>query len=385
MTASLQLTDVSRTHEGALNPVFTGLDLHVAAGDAVAILGPSGSGKTTILRLVAGLDAPDTGDIRIDDASVLRRPPEQRGIAMLAQRPRLFPHMSVLDNIAFGPLMTGASRRESRRQAEQYLDLVQLPGLARRRPSTLSGGQQQRVALARALAASPAVLLLDEPFSALDPSLRGDMHQLLLELRALLQPTIVLVTHDHQEAALLADTIAVLIDGQVHQQGTARQLYEQPASITVSRFLGCRNEIPGEVISGCHVSALGNFPVPQAEHMPNGPATLVIRQEAVRLVDPTSTVATLIGRVERMVPLGARSLVEVATGAGPLFAEAPPGQTFGTGDMVGMVFPTEQCVLLLPDQACTAAPSDAVTPVRTSTSGSSRRSSTFSAGSSTEC
>lgn len=346
MNASLHLTDVSRTHEGARTPVFAGLNLHVAAGDSVAILGPSGSGKTTILRLVAGLDAPDTGDIRIDDASVLRRPPEQRGIAMLAQRPRLFPHMSVLDNIAFGPLMTGASRRESRRQAEQYLDLVQLPGLARRRPSTLSGGQQQRVALARALAASPSVLLLDEPFSALDPSLRADMHRLLLELRALLQPTIVLVTHDHQEAALLADSIAILIDGQIRQQGTAKQLYEQPASITVSRFLGCLNEIPGEVVSGRHVSALGNFPLPLAEHVPNGPATLVIRQEAVRLVDQASTAATVIGRVERIVPMGARSLFEVATGAGSFFAEAPPGQIFGPGDTIGMVFPIEQCVLL---------------------------------------
>jgi putative spermidine/putrescine transport system ATP-binding protein len=382
MNASLQLTDVSRTHKGAPTPVLGGFDLHVAAGDAVAILGPSGSGKTTVLRLVAGLDAPDTGDIRIDGASVLTRPPEQRGIAMLAQRPRLFPHMSVLDNVAFGPRMTGASRREARRQAEQYLDLVQLPGLGRRQPSTLSGGQQQRVALARALAANPAVLLLDEPFSALDPSLRADMHQLLLELRALLQPTIVLVTHDHQEAVLLADTIAILIDGQVHQQGTARQIYDQPASITVSRFLGCLNEIPGEVVSGCHVSALGQIPVPQAG--PNGPATLVIRQEAVRLVEQASTAATVIGRVERIVPLGARSLVEVATSVGPLFAEASSGQDFRTGDTVGIVLPTEQCVLL-PNQVSVSALSDTARPVRTSTSGSSRRSSTFSAGSNTEC
>lgn len=140
MTASLHLTKVSRTHEGAATPVLSDLDLHVGAGDALAILGPSGSGKTTVLRLVAGLDAPDGGDIRIDGVSVLARPPEQRGIAMVAQRPRLFPHMSVLDNVAFGPLMGGASRREARRTAEQFLDLVQLPGLARRRPTTLSGG-----------------------------------------------------------------------------------------------------------------------------------------------------------------------------------------------------------------------------------------------------
>lgn len=358
MTASLQLSDVTRTHEGAPAPVLSGLDLHVAAGDAVAILGPSGSGKTTILRLVAGLDAPDSGDILIDGASVLARPPEQRGIAMVAQRPRLFPHMSVLDNVAFGPLMGGASRREARGTAEQFLDLVQLHGLARRRPMTLSGGQQQRVALARALAANPAVLLLDEPFSALDPSLRADMHQLLIELRAVLEPTILLVTHDHQEAVLLADTIAVLIDGAVHQHGTAGDLYSRPASLTVSRFLGCLNEVPGEVVSGRHSSALGEIPVLDAAGVTDGPAALVIRQEAVRLVDATD--ATIVARVERVVPLGARSLVEVATSAGPLFAEAQPGQHVRGGDVVGLVLAPEQCVLL-PVQAGEGTPR-AVTP-----------------------
>ncbi len=348
MTASLHLTKVSRTHEGAATPVLSDLDLHVGAGDALAILGPSGSGKTTVLRLVAGLDAPDGGDIRIDGVSVLARPPEQRGIAMVAQRPRLFPHMSVLDNVAFGPLMGGASRREARRTAEQFLDLVQLPGLARRRPTTLSGGQQQRVALARALAANPAVLLLDEPFSALDPSLRADMHQLLLELRAVLQPTILLVTHDHHEAVLLADHVAILIDGQVHQHGTASELYAHPASLTVSRFLGCLNEIPGDLVSGHHSSALGLIQVPPRPRHDDGPAVLVIRQESVRLVDPG--VATVVARVERVVPLGARSLVEVVTAAGPLFAEAQPGQAVRSGDVVGLLLAPEQCVLL-PGQA----------------------------------
>lgn len=181
-------------------------------------------------------------------------------------------------------------------------------------------------------------------FGALDPSLRADMQQLLLELRALLQPTI-----------------------------TKRPCSWPTRSPSTSTVKYSGGGPPGKLVSGCHVSALGHFPVPQAEHMPDGPATLVIRQEAVRLVDPTSAAATVIGRVERMVSLGARSLVEVATTTGPLFAEAPPGQIFGSGDMVGMVFPTEQCVLL-PDQVmCRGVRGSALLAGRRSNPGSRSR------------
>lgn len=186
------------------------------------------------------------------------------------------------------------------------------------------------------------------------------MHQLLLELRAVLQPTILLVTHDHQEAVLLADSVAILIDGQVHQHGTASELYARPASLTVSRFLGCLNEIPGELVSGHHSSALGLIPVSPMPRHDDGPAVLVIRQESVRLVD--RSVATVVARVERAVPLGARSLVEVATAAGPLFAEAQPGQAVRAGDVVGLLLAPEQCVLL-PGQAGAVTLSPTAAPV----------------------
>lgn len=356
MTAALQLQGLRRTHRGAAVPALAGLDLDVRAGDAVALLGPSGSGKTTVLRLVAGLDAPDSGDILIDGSSVLAVPPERRGIAMVSQRPLLFPHLSVTDNVAFAPRMAGASKRDARDQADRFLELVQLGGFGRRRPRTLSGGQQQRVALARALAAEPEVLLLDEPFSAVDPALRADMHQLLLELRAVLQPTILIVTHDHHEAALLADTIAVLIDGSLHQLSPAGLLYSRPESLTISRFLGGLNEIPGQLVDGRHRSALGNLQVASPCELRDGPSVMVVRQEAVRLVAASSAEATATGRIERVTPRGARLLVEVRTAVGSLFAEASPGHAVRAGDEVGLVLPVDQ-------RAVVSGHADAGTPL----------------------
>ncbi|MBI1352354.1 MAG: ATP-binding cassette domain-containing protein [Actinomycetales bacterium] len=346
VTSSVDLVAASRTYTGAPAPAVSRLSLHVAAGDAVAVLGPSGSGKTTVLRLIAGLDVPDEGDIRIADTTVLGVPPERRGIAMVSQSPRLFPHMSVLDNVAFGPQMSGVPKRQARQAAERYLDLVHLPGMGRRRPATLSGGQQQRVALARALAAEPAVLLLDEPFSALDPSLRADMHRLVTELRALLQPTIVLVTHDHQEAALLADSVAILIDGQLQQHVAAAALYDRPNSLTVSRFLGCLNEVPGHARAGRHVSALGTIDTAYPDGQADGDAVLVIRQEAIALTRADDPAANATGCIERTTPRGARTLVEIATTAGLLFAEVQPGRRYGHGDVVGLVLPADQCVVI---------------------------------------
>ncbi len=176
MSAALALSGLTRVFPGTPTPALADLDLAVPAGSCVAVVGPSGSGKTTVLRLASGLDRPDAGDVLVDGVSVVDVAPEDRGMAMVFQRPLLFPHRSVLDNVAFPAQVRGASRRElACVEAAEYLDLVQLGELGHRHPTELSGGQEQRVALARALAAEPRVLLLDEPFSALDASLRdGD-------------------------------------------------------------------------------------------------------------------------------------------------------------------------------------------------------------------
>jgi putative spermidine/putrescine transport system ATP-binding protein len=346
MSATLELSGLTRTYPGSLEAALAGLDLVVPAGRCVALLGPSGSGKTTAMRIVAGLDAPDAGDVRIDGASVLGHPPERRGMAMVFQRPLLFPHLSVLDNVAFSARMAGASRREARASAARYLDLVQLGAYADRRTATLSGGQAQRVALARGLAAEPSVLLLDEPFSALDPLLREDMHRLVLELRAVLEPTILLVTHDQQEAVTLADTIAIMTEGRVLQHGDVQQLYGAPESLAVHRFLGGLNEFPGVVEGDCHVSSLGRLELDRRTPRADGPAVLVARHEAVDLVDPEDDAADAVGRVSRVVALGATCLVEVAAAGGVIHAELPTVLGPRAGQRVGVRIPLAARVLV---------------------------------------
>ncbi len=346
MTATLEVTGLRKQYPGSATAAVAGVDLTVPAGSCVALLGPSGSGKTTAMRLIAGLDSPDGGDVRVDGVSVLGLPPERRGLAMVFQRPHLFPHLSVLDNVAFAARMAGASRRDARRTASRYLELVQLGTFADRRPATLSGGQAQRVALARGLAAEPAVLLLDEPFSALDPMLRADMHQLVMEVRAILEPTILLVTHDQQEASTLADSIAILVDGQILQHDEPQRLYASPASLQVHRFLGGLNEIRGVIDGNGHTSPLGRLHMPTAARLPDGPAVLLVRQESVGVVDADDTAADVVGVVARVTPRGARTLLEVTTPAGPLVAELPAGRCPGVGTAVGLVLPAAARVLV---------------------------------------
>ncbi|MBM7808843.1 putative spermidine/putrescine transport system ATP-binding protein [Geodermatophilus bullaregiensis] len=338
MSAELRVAGLRREFGGAV--VLDGVDLTVPAGGCVALLGPSGTGKSTVLRLVAGLDTPDAGRVTAGGRDLTGLAPERRGTAMVGQRPRLFPHLSVLDNVAFPLAVAGRRRRAARAEAAGHLDLVGLGDLAGRRPATLSGGQEQRVALARALAAAPAVLLLDEPFSALDPGVRADMHRLLADLRSAVSPTVLLVTHDRQEAAAVADTVAVLLDGRIAQHDTAEALHTRPASLAVHRFLGGLVEVPGRVEGGAHVSALGRLALPCAP--PPGPAVLVVRQEAVGLVAAGDPAADATGTVGRVAPRGARSLVEVATAAGTLAAEAGPGLAPPAGAAVGLVLPVAQ-------------------------------------------
>ena len=343
MSGRLELRGLHRHFRGAPAATLDGLDLPVPAGGCVALLGPSGSGKSTALRLAAGLDTPDAGAVLLGGRDLAGVPAERRRTALVFQQPRLFPHLRVRDNVAFPLLVAGSRRRVARAQAERFLDLVGADELSGRRPDSLSGGQQQRVALARALAARPDVLLLDEPFSALDPQVRAQMHRLLAELRAVVEPTILLVTHDRHEAAAVADTVAVLLDGQVAQQDVVSRLYSRPASLSVSRFLGGLNEVDGEVVVGhVHRSGLGRLLLPPEAARAPGPAVLVVRHEAVRLVAATDPSADAVGMVTRLTPTGARCLVEVATAAGPLFAETAPGASWDHGDRVGLVLPVQQ-------------------------------------------
>jgi ABC-type Fe3+/spermidine/putrescine transport system ATPase subunit len=217
--------------------VLRDVSLTVAGGELLAVLGPSGSGKTTLLRVVAGLLAPATGQVFFSRTDITTVPAEARGAAMVFQKPLLFPYLTVAENVAFGLKMRGVAKAEIVRRVDEALEMVELSGYQRRRPSELSGGQEQRVSLARALVTRPNVLLLDEPFSALDTGLRLRMRRLVRELQQDLKLTTIFVTHDQEEAAFLADRVALLLDGGVEQQGPAAEVYGTPNSARAAAFL----------------------------------------------------------------------------------------------------------------------------------------------------
>ena len=233
---------------------FAALDevsLDIADGELVALLGPSGSGKTTLLRILAGLDDPDRGDVSRDGEDLLALSAQHRRVGLVFQHYALFPHMTVADNIAFGLRVRPRARRPSRREiasrVEDLLRRVQLEDAGRRYPSQLSGGQRQRVALARALAVEPSLLLLDEPFGALDAQVRGTLRQWLRDLQRSLGLTTVLVTHDQEEALELADRVVVMHRGRIEQVGTPAQIYREPATPFVHGFIGRANRLRGHV------------------------------------------------------------------------------------------------------------------------------------------
>ena len=227
--------------------VVRNVDLHVQRGEFFTFLGPSGCGKTTLLRMIAGFVQPDEGSVRLDGQAVNQVPPWQRNVGLVFQNYALWPHLSVFENVAFGLRERKVARDEIARRVGAILEQVELTGTEARRPSQLSGGQQQRVALARTLVIQPRVLLLDEPLSNLDAKLRVEMRLELLKLQRDLGLTTIYVTHDQEEALALSTTIAVIEGGQVVQQGTPRQIYEQPANDFVAAFIGQSNLIAATV------------------------------------------------------------------------------------------------------------------------------------------
>ncbi len=328
------------------------LTLDLPAGKITALLGPSGCGKTTTLKMIAGLIEPTGGDIAFDGASVLRTPAERRGAVMVFQNHLLFPYLSVAENVAFGLKMRGEERAAIGRKVSEMLAQVHLAGFEQRRPRQLSGGQAQRVALARALVVEPRVLLLDEPLSSLDAHLRDEMRELILDLQRQRGITTAIVTHDQEEAVLLADRVALLLDGQLQQVGEPRMFYEQPASAAVARFFGAVNFLPGTRAGSQVHTALGCFLVATTAHglRPDGPVTLTIRPEAVRLScsDQAPGENSIAGVVARRAYAGThtRLRVEAMGQRFDVVADASQGSRFADGDPVCLHFPPERLWLL---------------------------------------
>jgi sulfate/thiosulfate transport system ATP-binding protein len=237
----ISVVEVSKEFNG-----FTALDqvsLAIPEGSLTALLGPSGSGKSTLLRVIAGLEQPDSGQVLLNDEDVTALPARERGVGMVFQHYAAFKHMTVYDNVAFGLSVRRRPKAEIRKRVHELLGLVQLEGLAQRYPAQLSGGQRQRMALARALAVEPSVLLLDEPFGALDARVRTELRAWLRRLHDEVHVTTIIVTHDQEEAMEVAGQIAVLNDGRIEQVGSPRELYEQPANEFVMSFVGPVNRL----------------------------------------------------------------------------------------------------------------------------------------------
>jgi iron(III) transport system ATP-binding protein len=299
-------------------PVLRGLDLVVPDGDLLAVLGPSGCGKTTLLRVLAGFHPVRGGRVQLGER-VLADPavhvaPERRGIGVVPQEGALFPHLTVAGNVGFG--LSRGARRNGR--VDELLELVGLTGYGTRMPAQLSGGQQQRVALARALAPRPGVVLLDEPFSALDAGLRDELRADVRSALRAFGATAVLVTHDQQEALGVADRVAVLRDGVVAQQGTPQQVYAEPADIGVALFVGEAVTFAGVVAGGVAQTPLGRLPVRGPD---SGAGAVLLRPEQLHLGDGPGVPAT----VEDVLFHGHDATVLLQVDGGPRVRARVPG------------------------------------------------------------
>ncbi|MBS1817590.1 MAG: ABC transporter ATP-binding protein [Acidobacteria bacterium] len=314
-------------------PGLHGVDLSVARGERVALLGPSGCGKTSLLRAVAGLQPLTSGAIAVDGTEVTGVLPEQRGIVYMHQSPSLFDHLSVIDNVGFPLEVRGTPRRQARERAAALLDRVQLARLAHRASDTLSGGQRHRVALARALAANPAVLLLDEPFAALDPELRAEVRETVLDLLGTAEwaPAVVVVTHDVDEAAAMAHRVAILLDGRLAQVASPEHLLNAPVSVAVARLLGLPNVLTGIRAADGRVSfALDRCDARGAV----GQVAVVVRVNAVRFGPPGAGTPARVVSVQHRL---AGTIVRVDVAGEQVTGIPAPGLSLAAGDRVGVL------------------------------------------------
>ncbi|HZY66601.1 MAG: ABC transporter ATP-binding protein [Actinomycetota bacterium] len=340
MSARLELENVSHRY-GRGEPALADLSLTVEPGELIALLGPSGCGKTTALKIVAGLLEPTSGDVLVERKSVLGTPPEKRRAAMVFQKPLLFPHMDVAGNVGFGLRMRGAPRENAEQRVREALEQVQMEGFSGRKPGELSGGQQQRVALARALVTSPKLLLLDEPFSALDANLRSEMRGLVKRLQRDGGYTTVFVTHDQEEAVVLADRIALLFDGELQMYDHPQAFYDRPTSRDVARFFGAANFLDGHAENGAAHTPLGELKI--ANPGPRGEVTLTIRPEAVRLEDGENSFAA---RISSVTYLGTQVHYTLDAPGTRLRASLPPHVRLKVGERVTVRLPAESLWVL---------------------------------------
>jgi putative spermidine/putrescine transport system ATP-binding protein len=349
-------TGVDKTYDGK-SFVIRDLNLAISCGEFVSLLGPSGSGKTTTLMMLAGFESASSGDIHLDGTRVNDLPSYQRDIGMVFQNYALFPHMTVAENVAFPLSVRKVPKPEIDSRVRDALDMIELPGIAERKPSQLSGGQQQRVALARAMIFEPRLILMDEPLGALDKRLRETMQYEIKKLHRRLGTTIVYVTHDQSEALTMSDRVAVFSDGDIQQIATPDRLYEDPANSFVANFIGENNGLKGKVAeigneravlvlpNGSRVTGIaGEGLTPEAE------AILALRPERVSL-GTSATGNELKGRVDDVTYCGDHRRVQLVTNDGQGFiVKIPNDQQLAVpreGETISVYWQEEDCKIVI--------------------------------------
>ena len=325
----LRMVNVSKKLDN--QPVIQSVSFQVPAGCFFTLLGDSGTGKTTLLKLIAGLEMPEEGRIYVNSRDLTEVPADQRRIPMIFQQPLLFPHLTVFQNIAFGLEMVGWKQPEIREKVQALMDSLQISELAPRLPGTLSGGQQQRVSIARALAPGNHLVLMDEPFSSLDPSLRKEMGQLVKTLQRQMKLTVIFVTHDVSEALRLSDDILLLKEGRVLETGTPDALYERPQRLETARFMEAGNLINGRVEGKQFFCFLGSFP---SNGLPEGSAIGVFLEHRMSLKAGSSGY-----RVADIRYLGKSRRVKVIVQGKILWAEDHSQQLLAIGQTVALTLP----------------------------------------------
>jgi sulfate transport system ATP-binding protein len=332
---SIDAIDITKDFDGFV--ALKSVNLSVNQGELLALLGPSGSGKTTLLRIIAGLEWPDAGDIKIEGKSVLRVNARERGVGFVFQHYALFRHMTVFDNVAFGLTVRNRRTRPSdadiAKRVHELLELVQIERLVRRYPSELSGGQRQRVALARALAIEPIVLLLDEPFGALDAKVRKELRRWLRRLNEQTGMTSIFVTHDQEEAMEIADRIVVMSQGRIEQIGKPSEIYENPANPFVCEFLGNANRIALSWTNGKMANPAIDLDAITVKPKLVGAEHVYVRPHDIDLVKDAAGAGTV--RFLSVVGPVARVDVEVMAGEKPIEVEMPAHRLQRSGLEVG--------------------------------------------------
>ena len=306
----VSIKNLTKVYPGLTVPSLDNLSLEINSGSLTALLGPSGCGKTTTMKMIAGLLDQTSGDVTFDGTSILKEKPENRGVVMVFQNHLLFPYMNVQDNIGFGLKMRNVHKDEIFNRVIKMLDLVKLPNMENRMPKELSGGQQQRVALARALIVQPRVLLLDEPLSNLDAHLRFEMRDLIRNLQQSMGITTIFVTHDQEEAVVLADQVALILDGKLKQYAQPDVFYKKPIDVVTAKFFGGQNFIKGTSKNNIFSSNIGKLALPKDCLQGNG--VLTFRPENVQIGKGPKSVNTIKAKIIEKIFLGTQTRLKLS-------------------------------------------------------------------------